>query len=435
MTPAARIAAAIELDEQMAQTTRPADTVIRDYFRSRRYAGSTDRRDITERVYGLRRRHARLDWWCHAQTGSTSARGRVLADLALQDGQSAKQIEILFNEGQYAPPPLSEAEVEFILVLEGQPLTHADMPPPTAHELPEWLATALIQQWNGTFAVQMGALNQPAPVDLRVNSLKADCRRALKLLANDGIDAEPTPYSPVGLRLAGRPNLEQTTAFKGGFIEIQDEGSQLAALLVDAGPDDTVIDLCAGAGGKSLAIAAQRGDHGKVIACDIDAKRLERIGPRAKRAGARSIETRTVRPGDDPAFAAMAGTADRVLIDAPCTGTGTWRRRPEARWQLTPEQLAEKSATQSALLKLAADLVAPGGRLVYVTCSILTAENEVQIEEFLSTTPDFTTLPIQPIWAATIDGPCPADGPHLNLTPAQHATDGFFVAVMERTGG
>lgn len=428
MTPGARLAATIELAEAVEQATKPADIVIRNYFRARRYAGAGDRREIIDRVYGLIRRHARLDWWCRQKLGSTSARGRALADLVLNQSHTAKQTEALCGNGQYTPPQLSPSEIVFIRVLENQPLDHPDMSEAVTLEIPAWLADRLVPQWNGDMATQMTALNKPAPVDLRVNTLKADCARALKLLADDGIEAEPTPLSPLGLRLVGRPNLEKTTAFKGGIIEIQDEGSQLAAMLVDAKPGQTVIDLCAGAGGKALAIAALQKDDGRLIACDIDDSRLNRLPQRAKRAGVSTVEICSIQPGID---AELAKIADRVLIDAPCTGTGTWRRQPEARWKLTPDDVDDYTATQATLLKTATTLVKPGGLMIYVTCSILPSENEDRIAAFLATTPNFSPIPIPKVWPGTVGGPCPTDEIFLSLNPADHGTDGFFIAILE----
>lgn len=425
MTPGARAAACIDILGEIETASRPVDTQIRDYFRSRRYAGSGDRRAIRDEVYDILRHQARLDWWCDRFSMPSSPRARVIAAQLLIRNESPEMLGQLFSGGGYAPPALSEPEKAFAAEIAGKAIDAPNMPPSVIYEFPAWLEQALVERFGEKLDIEMEALNRPASLDLRVNTLKADCRRAIILLANDHIDAEPTPLSPIGLRVQGHPNLEKTTAFQGGFIEVQDEGSQLIALLCDAKPGQTVLDICAGGGGKTLALAATQQDDGTLIAGDVDAKRLANLEKRARRAGAQSI-----RQLDD--FSAYTGKADRVLIDAPCSGVGVWRRQPGARWRLTPESLGRYVAQQHEILEGAASLVRPGGRLIYATCSLLTVENSGQIERFLESHPEFSVLPIGDIWANTIDGTCPVVGPYLELTPARHGTDGFFAAVLER---
>ncbi|MDA0239864.1 MAG: RsmB/NOP family class I SAM-dependent RNA methyltransferase [Proteobacteria bacterium] len=426
MTPAARAAACIDILGELDTASRPVDTQIRDYFRSRRYAGSGDRRAIRDQVYDILRHQARLDWWCTRFSMPPSPRARVIAAHLLIRNEAADRVQQLFSGGGYGPSALTEAEQAFAAEITGKAINASTMPPSVIHEFPAWLEPDLVERFGDNLDTEMEALNRPASLDLRVNTLKADCRRAIILLANEHIDAEATPLSPIGLRVQGHPNLEKTTAFQGGFIEVQDEGSQLIALLCDARPGQTVLDICAGGGGKTLALAATQQDDGILIAADADAKRLANLEKRTRRAGARSIQ----QSNDLTAYTAKA---DRVLIDAPCSGVGVWRRQPGARWRLTAESLAGYVAQQREILENAAPLVRPGGRLIYATCSLLAVENAGQIERFLGSHPEFSVLPIDDIWAKTIDGTCPVVGPYLELTPARHGTDGFFAAVLKRS--
>jgi 16S rRNA (cytosine967-C5)-methyltransferase len=278
----------------------------------------------------------------------------------------------------------------------------------------------------------MAALNAPAPIDLRVNSLKTDRDGARRALAAEHIAAEPTPWSPLGLRLKHRAPLSGTAAFKDGLVEVQDEGSQLAAILADARSHMRVVDFCAGAGGKTLALAAQMNNRGKLVACDVADWRLERAGQRLRRAGISNVERRTLASDRDPWVRRHAASFDRVLVDAPCLGTGTWRRNPDAKWRSTQQDLAELVVRQQQILASAARLVRPGGRLVYATCSLLREEDEAQAEAFLAAELEFCLMPAARVWSETIGGPSPGGEPYLRLTPARHGTDGFFVAIFER---
>jgi 16S rRNA (cytosine967-C5)-methyltransferase len=295
---------------------------------------------------------------------------------------------------------------------------------------------SLSQLWGDDLARQMSALNQPAPVDLRVNLLKATREQAHASLTSEFIEAEPTALSPIGLRLMGRPRLAGTAAFRKGWVEVQDEGSQLISLLVGAHPGMRVVDFCAGGGGKALAIAGAMADagavHGEIWACDISGFRLERMIPRLQRAGAEAVRTKVVAARNDPWVDENAGTMDRVLADVPCTGTGAWRRDPDARWRFTPDDLDDLMGVQQRILGMAARLIRPGGRLVYATCSLLQEENERQFAWFLENHSDFRALPIDEVWAETVGGPPPPSGPCLRLSPASTGTDGFFCAVAER---
>ncbi|HXC91667.1 MAG TPA: RsmB/NOP family class I SAM-dependent RNA methyltransferase, partial [Stellaceae bacterium] len=279
---------------------------------------------------------------------------------------------------------------------------------------------------------EMAALNAAAPVDLRVNLLKADRETVRRVLAAEGVAAEPTPWSPLGLRLAARAPLSGLKAFKDGLFDVQDEGSQLAALLAGARPGMRVVDFCAGAGGKTLALAAGMANRGKLVACDVSARRLERAGLRLRRAGVGNVERRVLSSENDKWVKRHAGGFDLVFVDVPCLGTGTWRRNPDAKWRSQPEDLAELILLQQQILRSAARLVRAGGRLVYATCSLLREEDAAQAEAFLAGSPDFALLPAARAWAETIGRTSPSGEDYLFLTPARHGTDGFFVAIFER---
>ncbi len=438
MTPGARMQAVIELLDAIWSGDEPTDRLMDAYFRKRRYAGSSDRRAVFETVYDVLRHRGRLDWWI-ARTGSglePGPRTRVIAELALEKKSSPLDTQAIFSGAKHCPEPLTSGEDTLAEALYGRPLTHGEMPLSVTLEYPDWMDRSLQALWSDRLAVEMSALNQPAPVDLRVNMLKTSPDAARRSLKEDFVDSEPTSLSPIGLRLTGKARLAGTRAFKNGWIEVQDEGSQLIALLSDARPGMDVVDFCAGGGGKALALAASMGVDGKMdgrlTACDISAYRLERMAPRMKRAGAEKIRTQAVAAQDDDWITNNVGTMDRVLADVPCSGTGAWRRDPDARWRSTLDDLDDKIAIQQRILGMAETLVKPGCRLVYATCSLLQEENERQLAWFLEHHVDFHALPIDGVWAETVGGPLPPPGPSLRLSPASTGTDGFFCAVMER---
>ena len=439
MTPAARIAAAIELLETIEAEggMRAADRCVQNYFRARRYAGSKDRHDVTERVYAVLRRRAELDWWLARHDAAPTARHRVIASLARLEQRPPAEITPLFGQGPHASAPLDEKEVAMVAALATADA--ANVPGWVQGNYPPWLEAELKRRFGADLAPETAALLERAPVDLRVNLLKGTREQALEALKVLRLEAAPTPFSPIGIRLGERAKIDDKAIYQSGLVEPQDEGSQLVSLLVAAEPKMQVVDFCAGAGGKALALAAAMRNRGQIHACDSDAHRLSRLNPRAQRAGARNIQVhRLSEADDDPFLVEMAGKADRVLVDAPCSGTGTWRRNPEARWRLTPEQLAELHALQDRLLDRAGRLVKPGGRLIYVTCSLLPSEDEDRIEAFLARQPDFAPLPVAEIWPAASDASPPSsgpgqDGPWLQLTPHRHGVDGFFVAILARS--
>jgi len=441
MTPAARVAAAIEVLGQIAAMPQPAERTVGDYMRSRRYIGAKDRRAVSDLVYAVLRARARLDWWLARAglaggAGLDNARRATLAALVLGEGRSAAEIAALCDGGRYHPAPLGAEERVMLDRLAGARLDDAAQPAAVRGEVPEWLYPDLAAALGADCAAELAALLSAAPVDLRVNSGKGDRATALVALAEEGIAAAPTPLSPLGLRVAGRPNIGATRAYRDGLVELQDEGSQIVALLTDARPGMAVADVCAGAGGKTLALAAAMTGTGRLVALDVAQARLDRAAARLRRADAGFVEHRGL--ADTAWLAAHAGGFDRVLVDAPCSGSGAWRRQPDARWRLTPGDLAHYMQSQREILDTGAELVCQGGRLVYATCSLLTAENEGQIDAFLARRADFAVLPATAVWAATLvplGAPAaPFAGPYLVLTPARHGTDGFFAAVLERRG-
>jgi len=424
MTPAGQLAAAIDLLAEIETDRRPADAVANHFFRNRRFIGAGDRREVSTLVWGVLRARRHLIWWLEHFGAQTTPR-LLLALQALFAGMNVHKISMAFGAGKYGPPPLSEAETILLEKFAGHTLEHPDMPEAVKYEIPDWLLPKLLAQFGAALALEMAALSQTAPLDLRVNLLKTTREAAIATLGRENFAAQPTQYSPWGLRLAGRQSVTSAKIFQDGDIEIQDEGSQLIALLVDAKPGMRVADYCAGAGGKTLAIAATMENKGHIVACDTSAPRLEGALKRLRRAGVHNAERHLLEPGDKWTKRS-AQKFDRVLVDAPCTGTGTWRRNPDARRHLSATDLGELLAKQALILDQAQKLTKPGGRLVYATCSLLNDENRNQVEAFLTRHPHYRPVPIGAPVPETLHGP------YLSLTPLKHGTDGFFAAVLER---
>ena len=434
MTPGARLAAVLELLGEIDSQDRPADQVAGTYLKARRYIGAKDRKAISDRLWGVLRRRARLKWWLAAQGVASTGRAMLLADLVLNDRHKPDEVAVHFTSGARAPGAPNSDEWALMQALTGRDLFHHEMPPWVRGEYPQWLEPRLAASLGDRLAIEMGALRDEAPVDLRVNTLKADRRTAAAVLAEAGFEAKPTALSPIGLRLPARLSLTAQAAFRQGLVEVQDEGSQLVALLVDARAGHSVADFCAGAGGKTLALAATMENKGRLFACDINERRTAQAVMRMRRAGVHNVGRRLLEGDADKWVKRQAGSFDRVLVDAPCSGTGTWRRNPDAKWRLSESGLEALLALQARILGNAARLVRPGGRLIYATCSLLVEENEDQVAAFLAGHRDFAILPLGEVWRATIGGACPVDGDMLRLSPARNGTDGFFAAVLERAG-
>src|SRR5579859_2882584 len=434
MTPGARLQTAIELLGEIGEGHGAADDVVGGYFRRHRFVGAKDRAAISEHIYSILRHRASIDWWIRRLNGNQQpdARLRLFATLILVEGWEPEALARACDGDRFRPNPLGILEQQVVKGLKGKSLLHPEMPRPVRLNYPEWLDAHWQELFGDQVDAELGVMNETAPLDLRVNRLKANRADARSALADEGVEALPTPLAPTGLRVYKRIPLATLDVFKTGRIEVQDEGSQLAALLALAKPGMRVVDFCAGAGGKTLALAAGMQNKGHLVACDISEKRLERAVVRLRRAGISNVERKPLTSERDKWVKRHAESFDRVFVDAPCTGTGTWRRNPDAKWRLRPLDLEELSALQGSILDSAARLVKPGGRLIYATCSMLPAENDGQIRNFLSSHPAFTLVPMAQVWKDAIGTPCPVATDTLQLTPARHGTDGFFVAVMER---
>ena len=431
MTPAARASAAIEILADIEARKRPAAEALKDWGVSHRFAGSGDRAAIGNLVFDVLRTRASA---AHAM-GDGSPRALVLRTLVTGWGMTPDDVAKLADGSGHAPEPLSEAELAGL-----RRELPADAPADVRGDYPEWLAPEFERAFGARAAEEGAALARRAPVDLRANTLKADRDKVLKALRR--FEPQPTPHSPVGVRIeqapgpGKSPHVEAEPGHGKGWYEVQDEGSQLATLLSGARPRQQIMDLCAGAGGKTLALAALMENSGQLYAYDSDRMRLRPIFERLKRAGVRNAQV--LPAGDREALDKLEGKMDLVLIDAPCTGSGVWRRRPDAKWRLSPQMLEARLAEQRAVLDEGAGLVKPGGRLVYITCSVLPAENRDQVDGFLDRHPAFKLVPWPGLWEQALPGsppPASADGSAetLQMTPLSHGTDGFFVAVLERS--
>jgi len=431
MTPAARLSAAIELIETIDAQRVPAAKALKEWGTAHRYAGSGDRAAIAGLIWDVLRRRASSAWIMD----DDRPRARVLGMLKLERGLDVDAIAALCDGGRFAPEPLTEGERA---ALASRSLENA--PAHIAGDYPEWLDGYLAQVFGDDRVAEATAMASRAPLDLRVNTLKARREKILSSLAHLG--AQPTPWSPTGLRIdlgadARNPGIHAEEDFIKGAIEVQDEGSQLAALLSAAKPGEQVIDLCAGAGGKTLALAALMQGKGRLIATDRDKRQLAPIHERLSRAGVHNADVRTPK-GEGDTLGDIRASADLVLIDAPCTGTGTWRRNPDAKWRMRPGALEVRLKDQIEVLDRATALVKPGGRIAYITCSVLPPENGEQVRAFVARHPEFSMAPTsqtvtalgdkaEEFAAAALQSP---EG--LLMTPRRTRTDGFFVSILNR---
>lgn len=423
MKPSARIQASIEIFEKGHNARVPLDIVVGDYMRVRRYIGSKDRADVAERTYNIMRAHARLGWWLEKASAPDTVRGRIIAWLLLGEGMGADRVSEMFDGSRYSPIELNAAEKKLIEKLAGEKLDHADMPIDVRAECPPQHAQSLREYFGDAFESEMKAMMKSAPLDLRVNTFLIERDKAHESLIKDGrITTDPTPFSPWGLRARGKAHISRSKAFVKGWVEIQDEGSQLIAHVCNAMPGMQVLDFCAGGGGKTLALAAAMKRKGRIVAMDTDEKRLMKGKLRFKKAQVSDIIE--IRPlSDDKQRKWLKRQKDKfdvVLLDVPCSGSGTWRRNPDSRWRQYGPSLPELIAMQQEILEKASPCVKPGGRLVYATCSLLPEENEKQVEKFLGNNPEFTLAPVDEKLGAS----------YMRLTPLRHNTDGFFAAVL-----
>lgn len=400
----------------------PADAILSRYFREHRDIGAGDRAFISEAVFGVLRKKRLLD---HV-TQNGSARGLLLGWLTRVAGRNTRELEAVFRRG--------DAErVAAIKAASTDALSLAERA-----ELPDWVVEKLAGRLDDRKILALGkSLAEPAPLDLRVNTLRAKREDVMAALAADGITATPTPYAPHGLRVSGHPAINRHALYLNGTLEVQDEGSQLLCCLVAPTRHDLVIDFCAGAGGKTLALGALMNNRGRLYAFDISAARLKKFEPRLARSGLSNVHPQTIANENDIRVKRLAGKANRVLIDAPCSGLGTLRRNPDLKWRQTPQSVAELMAKQSKILTAAARLIKPGGRLVYATCSLLHDENEAVVDAFLAAQDahgapgEFSVVDCDSVLEQQKIGL--RSGRYLRLTPHQHGTDGFFGAVLTRT--
>lgn len=394
--------------------SRPADVGLSQFFRVRPKLGGRDRAFVAEAVFGVLRHLRSLEYLA----GGREPRRLLLAWLARYGGHNLREFEPLVNT----------KELAWLRDVKAANLT--DLAPAVRLELPDWLYARLAALYGDDLAALTTALNRPAPLDLRVNTLRAERAAVQAWLAADGIVAHPTPWSPWGLRVKGKPAINRHPLFLDGTIEVQDEGSQLLALITGARRGEMVCDFCAGAGGKTLALGAMMKNSGRLYAFDVSEKRLARLKPRLARSGLSNVHPVHISGETDARVKRLAGKFDRVLVDAPCSGLGTLRRNPDLKWRQTPQTVAELTAKQAAILNAAASLVKPGGRLVYATCSLLPEENEAIVAAFLDAHPEYQQQPVGPILASQhIDLAMDAV---LRLDPARHGTDAFYAAVFER---
>ena len=424
MHPKALLDECSALIEQVFKFDHPTDAVVARHFRENRSLGPRERATLSDTVYAILRERLKFEWLARSGTGS---KWRRLAILGFP------------GDRDFLKSALTEVEKtwwDHCLAVKD-----ADLMAQHRHNLPDWLATALGEQVGDEFDALVASLNQPAPLDLRVNVLKKKREAVLAELRQAGLACESTPYSPLGIRLQGKPSLAKLPAFVQGDVEVQDEGSQLLALLLDAKRGEMVVDFCAGAGGKTLAIGAAMRNSGRLYAFDTSGHRLEAIKPRLARSGLSNVHPVAIAHERDERIKRLAGKIDRVLVDAPCSGLGTLRRNPDLKWRQSAKAVQELVAKQTAILDSAARLLKPGGRLVYATCSILPQENEAIAEAFSAAHPDFIPLDagealaqLKVAQAASLCSGGETGSAYLRLWPHRHQTDGFFAAVWTRKG-
>jgi len=397
----------------------PADAALRHFFQKERI-GSRERALTAETVFGVLRHRLFLEHACqHTASARATPRRLALAYWTRFGGYNLRELEPLLNRD----------EAKWLGEVKG--LDAAGLPLTLQAELPEWIIEKLRISMDDAEILALGrAMQQPAPLDLRVNTLLTAREEVLRQFASDGIEAAATPWSPVGIRLRGKPALNKHQLFLSGKVEVQDEGSQLLGFLLAPKRHDMVVDFCAGAGGKTLMLGAMMNSQGRLYAFDISEKRLNNLKPRLKRSGLSNLYPQLIAHENDQKVKRLAGKIDRVLVDAPCSGLGTLRRNPDLKFRQSPQSIEELTQKQAAILSAASKLLKPGGRLVYATCSPLPQENRNIVDAFLKAHPDFSLHPANEILAQqliTLD-----TGEYLQLLPQLHGTDGFFAAVLER---
>lgn len=422
MHPKALLDVCSELVKLTLQFQHPADSVVSRYFRDHRNLGPRERATLAETAYTVLRKKTLFESLARSGSGPKERRMAILG---------------FHGPRNFLKSALSDQEIKW--VDECDAIQPSELMPQHRHNLPQWMADAIQPQVGDQFEALAASMLEPAPLDLRVNALSAKRDAVQKELTKAGIKAEATPYSPWGLRIADKPALTRLEAFQEGRIEVQDEGSQLLALLLDAKRGEMVVDFCAGAGGKTLAIGAQMRNTGRLYAFDVSAHRLEALKPRLARSGLSNVHPAALAHERDERVKRLSGKIDRVLVDAPCSGLGTLRRNPDLKWRQDQTAITELNAKQTAILDSAARLVKSGGRLVYATCSVLQEENEHVAEAFQQAHPDFVPMDAGEVLAqlkvdnaASLCAGGETGAQYLRMWPHAHHTDGFFAAVWQR---
>jgi 16S rRNA (cytosine967-C5)-methyltransferase len=420
MHPKALLDESASLIEKVFKFDHPADAVVARHFRENKSLGPRERATLSDTVFAVLRERLRYESLARSGSGS---KWRRLAILGFP------------GDRDFLKSALTEPEKTWLDACDK--VSDADLMAPHRHNLPEWLATALREQVGDEFDALAASLLQPAPLDLRVNALKKKRDAVLAEIRSAGLSAEPTAHSPLGIRLQGKPNLSKLPVFASGDVEVQDEGSQLLALLLAPKRGEMVADFCAGAGGKTLALGAAMKNTGRLYAFDTSAHRLDAIKPRLARSGLSNVHPVAIAHERDERIKRLAGKLDRVLVDAPCSGLGTLRRSPDLKWRQSPETVAAQALLQHRILSSAARLLKPGGRLVYATCSLLPQENEAVAEAFGAEHRDFEPVPVEQLLAeahvADSSALCRGEGGRfLRLWPHRHGTDGFFAAAWQK---
>lgn len=437
MHPKALLDTCAELIAQTLTFQHPADATVARFFREHRSLGPRERHTVSDAVYTVLREKPRLQWWARsapAEEGAAQATGHRAGKGVPRPPYSARLLALLAwrHDAELLKAVATEAELAWLAACNAT--DPATMPPEAQHLLPPWLAQRLQAQVGEEFPALAAALNEPATLDLRVNALKAKRTAVLQQLAQAGLEAEPTPWAPTGIRVQGKPSLSKLPAFNDGSIEVQDEGSQLLALLLDAKRNEMAVDFCAGAGGKTLAVGVAMRNTGRLYALDTSANRLEALQPRLQRSGLTNVHPMVIAHEKDERLNRMIGKMDRVLVDAPCSGLGTLRRSPDLKWRQSAKGVADMAALQASILASAARLVKPGGRLVYATCSLLPDENEAVADAFTQSNPSFVPLPVEELLtrAGVKNAQALTRGGYFRLWPHLHGTDGFFAAVWQQ---
>lgn len=407
MQTAARYQAVLELIGEIFKDMKPADGIIDVYLKKRKYIGSKDRRFIADTVWEIIRNRMKLEF----DAGSKEYRKILLTYLK----QKGEDIFAIFSGGQYAPSALSEEETQWLKQDNDEPY-----PPYVEAECPQWLFEKI-----GDMRA-LKALNVPAAADFRINVKSREA--VIEQMKAEGYSVYPTPYSPIGLRSDDRISLGNCVAYREGMIEVQDEASQLAALLCDVRPEHKIVDYCCGAGGKSLAMAYLLQNKGHIFAHDIEKRRLMALKPRMERLNVKNIELIDFLATSDKDF-------DRFIVDAPCSGTGTWRRSPDAKYRLNQNMLTKLTAIQVDILRTAYEKTKIGGRIIYITCSVLAEENEHIVEPFVQAHPDMHFINLRALWEQKVEAPYPHHvDKYLRMSPVTTGSDGFFIAIMEKRG-